>query len=434
MIFFANYLVKRRTNYLWNDFSSPMFEVNVGVGQGSTLFPILSTLYLSLFLYILENRLKNLQIPISILSFVDNGLFIAQNKSLDISNSHLFCSYNVLSKLLDSFGLVIKHSKTEIFHFSRSQGFFNPPLLNLSLLGGPILRPKDTWKYLGFIFDRKLTFHKHINYYANKVISIVKCMKLLGNLSWGINPLQKHLLYRCCVLPIAFYGFQLWYYNKAPLSYHMKILNKMQRRAAIWILGAFKTLPLEGIEAIARVIPIKFHLWKIASRSQIYPFKLPSNHILRNLINDSTPSPFSPNPHSIGLLTNHQRTITKGYLIDSYNKSHGIFPSFSPLNPEFSPGHHIMDNFSDRFSFKLVNKKEKEKDKICAQELDNMVLCSSSSPHTALVITDASINNDIATFILHIHLANRSLTKTVHHASFVTSTKVELFTIRCGIN
>ena len=93
-----------------------------------------------------------------------------------------------------------------------------------------------------------------------------------------------------------------------------------------------------------------------------------------------------------------------------------------------------MDNFSDRFSFKLVNKKEKEKDKICAQELDNMVLCSSSSPHTALVITDASINNDIATFILHIHLANRSLTKTVHHASFVTSTKVELFTIRCGIN
>ena len=97
-----------------------MFDVNVGVGQGSALFPILSTLYLSLLLYILENRLKNLKIPISILSFVNNGLFIAQNKSFDISNSHLFCSYNVLSKLLDSFGLVIKHSKTEIFHFNRS--------------------------------------------------------------------------------------------------------------------------------------------------------------------------------------------------------------------------------------------------------------------------------------------------------------------------
>ena len=85
--FFTNYLVSRRTKYMWNDFSSPLFDVNVGVGQGSALSPILSSLYLSLFLYILENRLKNLRIPVSILSFVNDGLIIAQNKSFVISNS-----------------------------------------------------------------------------------------------------------------------------------------------------------------------------------------------------------------------------------------------------------------------------------------------------------------------------------------------------------
>jgi len=137
--FFANYLVRRRTSYVWNDLSSPMFEVNVRVGQGSALSPILSALYFTPFLYILEKCLKNLKIPISILSFVDDGLIIAQNKYFDISNSHIFCSYNVLSKLLDSFGLVIEHLKTEVFHFSKSQGFFNPPHLDLSPIGGPIL-------------------------------------------------------------------------------------------------------------------------------------------------------------------------------------------------------------------------------------------------------------------------------------------------------
>ena len=137
--FFANYLIQRSMKYLWNNLSSPSLEVNVGVSQGSVLSPILSTLYLSPFLYILENRFKNLNIPISILLFVDNGLFIVQNKSFIVSNSHLFCSYNILSKLLDSFGLTIEHSKTEIFHFSRSQGVFNPPPLNISPLGGPIL-------------------------------------------------------------------------------------------------------------------------------------------------------------------------------------------------------------------------------------------------------------------------------------------------------
>ena len=146
MNFFVNYLIQRSTKYLWNELSSSSFKVNVGVGQGSALSPILSTLYLSLLIYIIEKRFKNLNLPISILSFVDDGLFIVQNKSFNISNLHLFCSYNILSNLLDSFGLIIEHSKTEIFHFNRSHGPFKPPPLDLSTLGGLILRPKDLWK------------------------------------------------------------------------------------------------------------------------------------------------------------------------------------------------------------------------------------------------------------------------------------------------
>jgi len=150
-----------------------------------------------------------LKIPISITSFVDNGLFISQDKSFDISNSRLFCSYYVMTNLLDKFGLVVEHLKTEVFHFSRSHGPFNPSPLNLLPLDGPILSPKNSWRYLEFIFDRKLTFHQHIDFYSNRTLSSVKCMKLLGNSSCSISPLQKHLLYRCCILSIALYGFQL---------------------------------------------------------------------------------------------------------------------------------------------------------------------------------------------------------------------------------
>jgi len=132
---------------------SPDFKVNIRVGQESALSPILSALYLTLFLYILEKHLQNLKIPIFIHSFIDNGLIIAQNKSIDISNTYIFYSYNVLSKLLIDFSLVIEHGKTEVFHFNRSHGIYNPPPLDLSSIGGLSLRPKDTWKYLGFFFD-----------------------------------------------------------------------------------------------------------------------------------------------------------------------------------------------------------------------------------------------------------------------------------------
>ena len=99
-----------------------------------------------------------MRILVSILSFVDDGLLIAQSKSLSILNSLLFCSYNITSNLLTKFGLIMEQSKTEMFYFSRSFGAFNPPPLDLSALGGPILCPKETWQYLGFIFNRNYFF------------------------------------------------------------------------------------------------------------------------------------------------------------------------------------------------------------------------------------------------------------------------------------
>jgi len=207
----------------------------------------------------------------------------------------------------------------------------------------------------------------------------------------------------------------------------MKVLNKMQRRAATWILGAFKMSPLEGIEALAGLMPIRFHLQKISKRSLIRPFKLPGNHLLKTLLNDNPPSTKTPNPHNIGSLTNCQKSLIKGHLPDAHTKTLGIFPLFSP-------GNRIMDIFPNRFSFIPVNKKVENCNNIRGHELNKTVLRCSSESQTALVITDASIKNDIATSISHIHSFNCPLVKTVHHASFVTSTEAELFAIRCGIN
>jgi len=76
--FFSDYLVGRKTQYLWNNFSSPFFNVNVGIKQGSTLFPILLAFYFSPIFHIFEKRAKNLKIPVSFLSFVDNRPLISQ--------------------------------------------------------------------------------------------------------------------------------------------------------------------------------------------------------------------------------------------------------------------------------------------------------------------------------------------------------------------
>jgi len=188
-----------------------LFNVDIGVGQGSALSPILSVLYLSSVFHILEKRLKNLKILISVISFVDNGLFISQDKSFVVSNFNLFCSYWIMLSLLEQFELTIENGKMEVFHFSRIYRVFNSPPLDLTILGGSILHPKEMWHYLGFIFNRKLTFHQHINFYVNKAISTVKSMKMLRNSSRKLIPSQKRLLYRTYILLITLYGFSLWF-------------------------------------------------------------------------------------------------------------------------------------------------------------------------------------------------------------------------------
>ena len=206
----------------------------------------------------------------------------------------------------------------------------------------------------------------------------------------------------------------------------------MQRRAAIWILGAFRTLPTNSLEAITGLIPIKFYLQKLASRSQLHSAALPENHLIRTLMGNPFNMHNKSSPLSINMLTEHQKTIIKGHLINSNNKLFGIFSSFFPLNPEFNPGSRIVDIFPDQVSFNLANKAKS--DKLHFQQVDDMMLHSSSLPHMAIVVTDTSVKNNIATSVSHIHIHNHPLIKMVHHAAFITSTEAELFAMRCSIS
>jgi len=75
---------------------------------------------------------------------VDNRLFVSQDKSFNISNSHLFCSYHIIFSLLKQLNLVIEYRKMEVFYLSRLYRVFNSSLLDLTTLGDPILYSKKT--------------------------------------------------------------------------------------------------------------------------------------------------------------------------------------------------------------------------------------------------------------------------------------------------
>lgn len=219
---------------MWNNFVSPFFRIDVGVGQESALSPILSALYIALISHIFEKRSMNpiLNLPILFYSFEDDSLLIPKKNHIKVK-CLFFCRYDIISFLLNQFSLTIKPRKSEVFYFYRSTKNFNSFPLDLSLLGGLILWPKNTWKYLGFHFSRKLYFWQHIWYYSNKALSTIEDMKMLGNSSKGLLPYYKWLLYRTSILLIALYGFLLWYFKNTLLFHSLKEFRKIQQSVAI---------------------------------------------------------------------------------------------------------------------------------------------------------------------------------------------------------
>jgi len=111
------------------------------MGQGSAFSPILSALYIAPLLHLFECRAQALNLDTSTLSYVENGLLVSQGRTYNKTLPELTSSYSIVSDLIASFGLVMEHDKSEIFHFSRAHNDSNPEL-DLSAIGAPILKPK----------------------------------------------------------------------------------------------------------------------------------------------------------------------------------------------------------------------------------------------------------------------------------------------------
>ncbi|RXW16893.1 hypothetical protein EST38_g8968 [Candolleomyces aberdarensis] len=199
--FFGSYLVDRFTSYAWNRDTSDPRHADVGV---------------------------------------DDGDIIVQSPEIATNCVMLRPAYGIVFDLFTGSGLALEHDKTKLFHFMRARTGFDRSLdLGYApYTGNNALKPKTFWRYLGFYFDRKLVFKEHVCYYTTKALTTVMAMRMLGNSTWGLSLRKKHILYRACVFPIATYGHRLWYYKGAKVKGALKLLNSMQRKAALWITEA----------------------------------------------------------------------------------------------------------------------------------------------------------------------------------------------------
>lgn len=125
--------------------------------------------------------------------------------------------------------------------------------------------PQHKVKYLGVTFDPGLTFDKHIEEVAAKADKITSALtRLMPNIS-GPRSSKRRLL--CSVAHSAMlYAAPLWGRAIQTVRYRDK-LARIQRKMAIRVCGAYRTISRDAVLAIAGIVPIEL---QVRERTELY--------------------------------------------------------------------------------------------------------------------------------------------------------------------
>ena len=171
----------------------------------------------------------------------------------------------------------------------------------------------------------------------------------------------------------------------------MSLLAAMQCKAALWILGAFRTSPTGGIEALVGLIPIQLHLKKLVKWFCLRTATLSLQHVLMSLLSAQHSKSAPPHPQSLALSNDTQRACFKGSLLDTEASLLNLTECLDPLYIEVCPGCRLLYNFPNHISFHPCNCSSLRDCKTHLQSLDYLCLEAFSFPSTLVVVTNTSV-------------------------------------------
>ena len=173
-----------------NSFLSSQINPKAGVPQDSVLSPLLFLIYVN-DLPLPHQKQKSLS------QFADDTTQWAF--SLNVRNAANLLQQDLLKLAMwcVKWRMKLNPEKTKVIIFSRSM-LARKAELNLTLYGEP-LKIYPQVKFLGIIFDSKLTFQPHFEDILEHCKSRYYRLQLLANKKWGPSPATLIQIYKQCV-------------------------------------------------------------------------------------------------------------------------------------------------------------------------------------------------------------------------------------------
>ena len=260
--FIENFLKNRSFNVKVGSALSDPSDQEEGVPQGSILSPLLFEIKINS----ITNTLKK---DIDSSLYVDDFLILYKSKAkIESIERQLQQQLKKLEIWANENGFKFSPTKTVAVHFCRKTsclGMHNLTLYNNRL---PV---KNETKFLGVIFDKKLSFLPHIKNLKIRCKSALNALKIFSHPEWGGDTETLLHIYRSLVRSKIDYASQI--YGSARPSY-IKMLDPIQNEGLRLCLGAFRTSPIPSLQAEAYEPPLHIRRNKLSLH---YAVKLSSN-------------------------------------------------------------------------------------------------------------------------------------------------------------
>jgi hypothetical protein len=91
-------------------------------------------------------------------------------------------------------------------------------------LNNRIIPQVNKLKYLGIIFDCKITFKEHISYMADKCTKLIFLLSKSAKLKRGLSHKALKTIYIGGMLPLLLYGTPVWIKAMEKESYKSKLI------------------------------------------------------------------------------------------------------------------------------------------------------------------------------------------------------------------
>ena len=249
----------RLPHFIDNFLSNRNFKVRVGTtlsdlqGQEEGV-PQGSILSVTLFSIKINHIVKALNPGVDCSLYVDDFLICYRSKHMHTMSQ---CLNKIQKSALEN-GFKFSKTKTQCMHFCQLRGLHNDPVLKLDGVEIPVV---DQYKFLGVIFDRKLSFIPHINYLKTKCHKALQLLRVVAHTDWGDDKSTLLKLYRSLVRSKLDYG--CFIYGSARKSY-LRCLDSIHHLGLRLVLGALRTSPVESLYVEANEAPLSLRREKLA--------------------------------------------------------------------------------------------------------------------------------------------------------------------------